>query len=309
MLKIILDTDIGDDIDDALALALALKSHRLDVIGVTCVYKNTALRARQAKKVISLCGDYQIPVYAGHGHTVTPQNFRVDIFSQYTEDLELPIYEYENMEEGICGESAIDFIIDSVKRWGDELVLVAVGPMTNIAHAIQQAPDVMKNAKLLIMGGDYRNDYGEWNISCDPVAADIVFRSGMTITCFGHEVSSTFLLSDEQLKAVFAETDSPLRSYLSHILRLWMDKNERNPILHDPVTIRILLDPDRFVFEKVSVQVQTEGPKRGHTFSSFDPEQTRSSSVYIVSQVQKELCIQSFFDTLFPEPNTMHVSP
>lgn len=301
MKKVLIDTDIGDDIDDALALALAMRSPQVEVTGVTCVYRDTALRARQAKKLLSLCGAEDIPVYAGYGSALVQKNEAENIYCQYTADLDDPMYDYENPQEGVCGESAIDFILESVRRLGDALTLICIGPLTNIARAVRKDPEIMRGARLLMMGGDYRNQYAEWNICCDPEAARIVFESGMDIACVGHDITSRFVLNQQDLDRFFAETDDALQRYLAQIMRLWLDKNRRMPILHDPITVQALITPERFTFEKAAVWVETRGEfTRGMTVRVWGVAAPAKQRVRVACEADTAFGKATFFETVFP---------
>ena len=179
MNKFILDTDIGDDIDDAFALDLALKLG-LELVLVTTVFRDTVARAAIAKKLISLHGR-EVPVYAGMGETLDGENNRPPL-CQWTDDL--TAYAPQNASP----EEAVDAILDAARRYGKDLRILAIGPLTNLAHAIRKDKEAMlATGGIVMMGGDYVNHYAEWNIRCDLTAAKEVFDSGIKIVAVGHE--------------------------------------------------------------------------------------------------------------------------
>jgi purine nucleosidase/pyrimidine-specific ribonucleoside hydrolase len=172
-LKILIDMDIGDDIDDAFALLLAMDMG-IEIVGITTVFKNTAERARLTKKLLKLFGNgYEnVPVYAGYGKPLRDDADEKGHLCQYTADLEDDCY----TPDSICPERAVDFIIECCERYKDELTVIAIGPFTNIAEVIKKAPHALGLASnVIIMGGAYFRQYADWNVSCDPDAEKIMF--------------------------------------------------------------------------------------------------------------------------------------
>lgn len=255
MKKYIIDTDIGDDIDDAFALDLALHCG-LDLIGVTTVFRNTQKRAAIAKKLISLHGR-TIPVYAGRGITLDGKDERHFPVCQWTEELFEEGCFADNGEE----EEAVDFLVSAARKYGEELVIVAIGPLTNVAAAIGKDAGAMRRANLCMMGGDFVRHDVEWNIFCDVTAADTVFSSGMVITAFGHEVTSKTRITPRQQEYIMAMDKTPRLAFLAHLSRLWAKTKQEGwlIVLHDVLVVRYLTDPGTVAFERAPVAVETEG--------------------------------------------------
>ncbi len=250
--KFILDTDIGDDIDDAYALDFALKKN-LPLLGVTTVFRWADDRARIAKKMAVLYGK-KLPVYAGlkgawdaDGHCC-----------QWTADLENEAYAPDN-ENGIPSD-AIDFIVQSAKRYGKNLVLLAIGPLTNIAAAIEKDPSAMSGiGGVIMMGGDYANQYVEWNINCDIPAAKTVFSSDLPVTAFGCEVTSKFVVSEKQQRYMLNMRGSEYKKYLSLLTNLWL--KSKLPgwriCLHDVMVVRQAYE-NYCDFAEIDMHLETE---------------------------------------------------
>lgn len=308
MRKYIIDTDIGDDIDDIFALYFAIKDKSLDVIGVTTVFKNSALRARMAKKSLKLLGREDIPVYAGYGlpldeRTPVPTNTK---FCQYTSDLENKEYDYDNVNEGCQGESAVDFIIESAKKYRNDLTVIALGPQTNLAKAILKAPDIMKDIKIIIMGGAYYMQYREWNIICDVAAAKIVFDSRIDLSCVGYDVTKDIQPGRKFHDKVMASYGDGDMGYLYEVVRLWTEDYKRDIILHDPLTIYYAIYPERIFMEKVPVYLETEGKYgKGMTFNldfqhQYDDREFENK-VNCAKAVDKKVFIRYFIKTVFGE--------
>lgn len=202
MKKLILDLDTG--VDDALAIFYALGSPEIELIGITGTYGNVLVEqgVRNALAVTDLLGHPEVKVYQGLPHSSTTDHFDV-----------LPISAFIHGENGIGDvtipdsnrsvetESAVDFIIDAVKTYGKDLVYVPTGPMTNIAAALDKAPEIKDEiGEIVLMGGALTvpgnvNAWTEANISQDPDAADRLFRSGAPVTMIGLDVTLQTLLT------------------------------------------------------------------------------------------------------------------
>ena len=211
MKKYIIDTDIGDDIDDAFALDLALKLD-LDLVCVTTVFRNVRERAAIAKKMLRLYGK-KLPVYAGYGATLDgrDENFRI---CQWTPDLEWEEYAPDNSSP----EEAVDAILSAARVYKKEFWLLALGPLTNVASAILKDREAMRGiGGIVMMGGDFVNHYAEWNIRCDVAAADAVFSSGVNIVAFGHEITSQTRLTPAQQRYVFSMKQDAYHAYLAEL--------------------------------------------------------------------------------------------
>ena len=186
--RIILDTDIGTDVDDALAVALAALSPELTVEGITTVYGDVALRARMAVKILRLLGREDIPVLAGAEHVLLRNRPLWWLGHEgdgllTAEDANLPF----------DPRHAVDFIIQTVMDNPGEITLVAIGPFTNLAIALAREPRLAENVKnVIIMGGSARLgangmelEYIDHNVKCDPESAALLFTAGLAHTLHG----------------------------------------------------------------------------------------------------------------------------
>ncbi len=255
-MKFIFDTDIGDDIDDALALDLALRLG-YDILGVTTVFRNTVMRARIAKRQLALFGRGDIPVYAGYGKTLSGCADENAPLCQYTPELESPEYAPDG-----TGEAAIDFLIESAKKYGDDLTIIAIGPLTNLACAVQKDPVAMRGVhRILAMGGDFVHQYSEWNILCDVEAAQIVYEAELPMICFGHEITRRTAVTQEMQNTLFALSGTPYREYIATLVRLWYRSKppEFLVVLHDVLTTYYAVAPEFFGTKKTLVKVETKG--------------------------------------------------
>ena len=253
-MKYIIDTDIGDDIDDAFALDLALKQG-VDLVCVTTVFRNTRERAQIAKRMCGLFGA-DVPVYAGYGDTLNGGMATNVRLCQWTPELEG--YAPDNSE----AEEAVDALLNAARRYGQGLTVLALGPLTNIARAIEKDAAAMRSiGGIIMMGGDFRNHYAEWNICCDAEAASLVFSSGVSVTAFGHEVTSRMRLTHEEQAYVFSMKQDAYHAYLAELSRLWYASKPAGwrMVLHDVMVVRYAVDPLYCRMERAPVAVELKG--------------------------------------------------
>lgn len=263
MRKYILDTDIGDDIDDAFALDLALKKN-LPLAGITTVFKNTDDRARIAEKMLALAGK-SLPVYAGLSQTLDGIARTTEHCCQWTEDLADNKYSPENFNGKNCDENAaVDFIVESAKKYGKDLYILAIGPLTNVAAAILRDKKALGQiGGVIMMGGDYANQYTEWNIFCDVKAAEVLFTSELNITAFGHEVTSGFSITERQQDYIFNMNGDAYSSYLSELSRLWVLSKPSlkwRIVLHDVLVVRQAVEEGFCKTKEIEMHLETENP-------------------------------------------------
>lgn len=239
--KIIINTDLGDDIDDAVAIALALASDEIEVKGITTVYKNTKLRAKMVKDLLEIYGRYDIPVFAGYG---MPLIERVDIN-------EAPVQIENLLKDHILDEEvdAVDFIISTIKE-EPETIIVEMGPQTNLALAFLKEPDIMKNAKIVAMGGSFLSTFPEWNIACDPEAFRIVTDFANNLTMIGLDVTKYCKVTENKLLKI-KEINSPQIQYLYKGMEVFMKKTGYPITLHDALLIVHLIN-DKLITMKQS---------------------------------------------------------
>ena len=271
-LKLLLDTDIGDDIDDAFALALILKTKELNLLGVTTVYKNVLQRAKLAKYELSLLGRPDIPVHLGANKPLEREIIRWN-YEHVGPDGLIDIAHYipSKMEkEEPDGDDAVSYILDTIKKHPHEIVLVAIGPLTNVALAYQKDPKTFSMLKgLCLMAADYENQIPEWNVRVDPEAAEIVFHSGVPIRCVGCNVTRECRLTPEDVSEI-ASIKEPAVELCSEMLSIWLKDHPGRPgVMHDALAVAELTK--RFCdYAECRVDIQPDGrsvPDTGKTGS------------------------------------------
>ncbi len=248
-LPILLDTDIGSDIDDAFALALIVESPELDLLGVTTVSGDTAARARLAAKMLWMAGRKEVPVVAGDpGKPMRMEQTR------WALDFTSP---------QLRPEKAVDFLKAEIERQPGEITLVAIGPLTNVGALLKRHPEVGKKIKrIVLMGGSIARGYGkdprpaaEYNIAADPAAAQAVFSSGVPILMVPLDVTAMLQLDNVGLHRVFSHL-SPLTDALTLLYYLW---NQETPTLFDPMAVAMLIDPALCETQELAIEVDSKG--------------------------------------------------
>lgn len=258
MIPIFLDTDIGDDIDDALALVVALRSPEVELRGVTTVFRDAGRRAQMALRVLELAGRPEVPVWAGESLPLG------QAWEQIPEGARLG-KQFEKLPEGTLGVQpghavpALKAAIQDAHAAGEKLTVVPIGPLTNIAKLFQEHPEVIERCRVVLMGGQWQCKQAEWNIRCDPEAAAVVFESGADLMMVGLDVTVPCKLSPEQVQQI-RDHGTSLTDLLAEFTSAW----GRVVTLHDPLTILTLFN-DCVQFEPMHLRVELEGEKRAFT--------------------------------------------
>ncbi|MFB0561108.1 MAG: nucleoside hydrolase [Candidatus Lokiarchaeia archaeon] len=279
MKKIIIDTDVGMDVDDSYAISLAAKSPELNVLGITTVYGDTLLRARIALKLLQLAGRSDIPVIVGEKEPIS-ENKQAFMLGFEGKGILTP----EDEKLKVTPGNAVDIIISKALASKKDLTIIAIGALTNVAAAIKKEPDIKKGLKeFVIMGGvinppeinGKKVPYDtEYNFTCDPEATRIVFESGIPITLvpMGITMNPENYLSEKELIKL-REANTPLTRTLLEMTKIWMGHyKELAPILdlspemvrswmHDPLTVTVTLKKEIFKIEKMNLRIDTQEEK------------------------------------------------
>jgi purine nucleosidase len=252
--KVIIDTDIGDDIDDAFAIALALKSHELEILGVSTTFGDTEARAKIVDRLLGEAGRTDIPVLAGAPtHTTNVMNQK-----RYGEGGHFGKAVHPN---------AVDFILGQIRLYPGQITLIAIGPLMNVGALIDKDPETfLKLKRVVIMGGSIECGYGElwfcpergpdaeWNIINDIPSAKKLFLSGVPL--YVMPLDSTQLKLDEVERAFLFRQGTALTDALTLLYHEW---GQQTPTLFDPVTVAFILDPKVCPVEPMHIRVDDKG--------------------------------------------------
>lgn len=260
MKNILIDTDIGDDIDDALAIGFALSCPELDVRAITTVYGDTDTRARLVLKLLKTFDREDIPIGVGMKKPLLGKKIMRPINQAVVLDKKeiLPASSREN---------AVDLIVSQAMSSNDPII-VSIGALTNVAIALAKEPDLVKKAKLVMMGGVVNAQQVECNINCDPEAARIVFDSGIEVVMVGLDVTMKCRLRQKELDNL-SNRDLPSTKLLMNMIKAWQTSTGIiYPMLHDPLAIAVSFDQSLVKMEPRQVNVETRGEfTRGFTIA------------------------------------------
>jgi len=269
--RIVLDTDIGTDVDDALALALALASPEIELVAVTTVSGDTALRARIAARLLALGGRADVPVYAG---CTRPLGGGAG-FAWFGHEGDGIL---DGSRDAIASEPAADALV-RLCRQEQGLELVAVGPLTNVAHALERAPDLAERiVRLTVMGGWLRGVVvGEnplppavdYNLCADPVASRRVLAAGIPTRLVPADVTVRVWLTESDVVAL-ERSALPLHGALARAVRVWSPLQrdlfaglgaplpaENAAFLHDPLALACAHDETFCTLEELPIEPVT----------------------------------------------------
>lgn len=241
---IILDTDIGDDIDDAFALALLLHAD-VDIKAITTVYRNSVQRARIVLKMLDIAG-VCVDVYAGED---SPLHQPVFVASFETLGPEgkpnIPHYDETSMGDYRVPQlRATEGIARLLDRFPGELTLCGIGPMTNFATVCTEYPQSFCKAKeILLMGGELTGAFAEWNVLCDPEAFEIVLSSGVPVRMVTYEPTSRCILTKEDVQ-MFADSEREMNRLLYSMVQKWQTDSKRShpPTIYDGLAVSALTE-------------------------------------------------------------------
>lgn len=256
--RVAVDTDIGDDIDDAFALALASLSPELELKAVTTVYGEVRARAELAARLLGALGREDVPVAVGAPHPLVGEApaWR----PAYYEGLK----GVEGRSARIVRESAVD-LLESLIESGEIDVLVTVGPLTNAALLFLKRPDLAGRVRLVSMCGAFTLNTAEYNIKCDPEAASRVLAAPCDKLLVGLDVTLKCRMSREMVEELYGLGEE-YAQVLSSYTRVWMERSGHLPILHDPLAVATVFAPHLVKAEPARVEVELAGRyTRGYT--------------------------------------------
>jgi len=275
--KIIIDTDPG--VDDAIAILMALASPDLDVVGLTTVFGNAAtdVTTRNALVLLEAADRTDISVAVGESKPIAADY--LGPVPQVHGPNGLGGTELLQHSGAPIDLGAADFIYASALKSARELTLLTLGPLTNIAVALQAHPDLTDLvAEVVVMGGNAlvpgnATPTAEANINNDPEAADIVFGADWDVTMVGLDVTHEINLSGAAIDAI-GGADTATSRVLASAIPFYRNFFEGisgidGIFVHDPATVAYLIDPDAFTSNEWPIRVETESFSRGKTWPNL----------------------------------------
>lgn len=267
-MKILLDTDIGSDIDDSVCLAYLLAHPDCELLGVTTVGGRPGIRADIAASLCVQAG-MDIPISVGAAQPL--------IVDQHMPEPELSVALNRWPHNRRAGKTAaFDLLRRTIRRYPNEIALVAIGPLTNIALLCATDPEAAALVRVLvIMGGNFAptssaGDSGlqakagiEWNMYCDPHAAAIVFRSAIPhVQIVGHDVTRRVSMTEAEVRADFR---SPLLLQVLDYADEFFRRDNDVLTFHDPLAGALALREELFTLQRGTIEVDLSPDHEGMT--------------------------------------------
>ena len=256
---VIIDTDIGDDVDDAFAVALALQSPELKILGITTAWGNTPLRAKLVARFLQETGRTDIPIAVGT--------------EKYPAKGKLTFSQAKYAERGPdrTFPAAVDFLLAQIRQHPNEITLIAIGPETNIGEAIDRDSATFRKLKrVVLMGGSVYRGYDgfnyptakpqpqpEWNILCDIPAAQKLFTSGVPL--YVMPLDSTQIKLQELERAKIFSTGTSITDALTLLYHQWSYGSQITPTLFDAVAVAYAIKPELCPTTPLRLRVDEQG--------------------------------------------------
>ncbi len=256
-MKVLLDTDIGTDIDDAWALGYAVKSPSFQLLGVTVTDADTVQRAKLACKLLYRLGRTDVPVAVGRQTAAVPAD-RIDYQFTWAEDFQA--YRPVSIP-------AVEFLADTIRKNPGEVTLIAVGPLQNVGDLVRRYPDVVPLVKrVVLMSGSIganassSSSVAEWNVKLAIPEAQAVYAASWPVTIVPLD-STTYVRLEHGERAKLRDARTPLVVALEALLRLWSDEPTSRMTLHDQMALAEAQHPGQFFgrCESMPIRVDAEG--------------------------------------------------
>jgi purine nucleosidase len=259
--KVVFDTDIGDDLDDAFALALAVSTPKLEVVGVTTAWGDTELRARLVARFLDQTGHGGIPVAIGP-RTASKSPFTQD---RWAERFPKPAGGWAD---------GLDLILNAIRQSPGQVTLISVAPLSNVGALIDKDPATFRLLKqVVIMGGSIRRGYGdlgytpnhgpdpEYNILLDIPSARKLFASGVPI--YAMPLDSTQLKLDEVKRGALFSQGTRVTDTLMQLYAQWTQSTQSpTPTLYDAMAVAVTIDPRLCPTQPMRIDVDDKGYTR-----------------------------------------------
>lgn len=303
---IILDSDPG--IDDSLAILLALASPEIVLDGISTIHGNasTAQVTTNALAILELAKAGDIPVYKGCDLPLVKES----LLSPETHgDSGLGYAKLSEPQSRPQIKHGCDFLIESILSSQNEITLVAIGPLTNIAMAIRKEPRIVEKVKeVFIMGGAIQHAgnttaLAEFNTFVDPHSAHIVFHSGMPITLTPLDVTYQCIFLKADLDRLL-RIDSPITKFIADATRFYMEFHDEYQkidgcVINDPMTLALTFMPEICDYQELVVDVDiSTGVGLGNTFADFYNYEKKAPNMKVAMGVRPRMFMELFLERM-----------
>lgn len=306
--KIIMDCDPG--IDDSLAILLAGKSEALDLCALTIVSGNIEVKqaSLNAIKALDMVDRRDVPVY--RGEALPLKKTYVDATDTHGED---GVGEnFYTVIDRCEKEHAVDYLIKKLHEEPNEYVILALGPLTNMAKVIEKDKEALHLAKeIIVMGGAARingncSPVAEYNFWVDPDAAKVFFNENLeNVTLVPLDVTFKTVFSPA-MREMLHQFHDKIGDYVNEITQFYVDfhwNQERTLgcVINDPLVVAYVINRHVCSTEKALVDVETDGIGIGQSLCDFELRDSTKNAVSICTKVDKDLFFDIFLHTIFKE--------
>jgi purine nucleosidase len=295
-IPVLLDTDIGSDIDDAVCLGYLLRQPRCELLGITTVSGQPRLRAAMADAVCQAAGRREVAIHSGHDlslvnrEAIQPEVPHAAILQRFP----------HRAPESFPERTAVEFLRQQIRSRPGEITLLAIGPMTNLGLLFSLDPDCAKLLKrLVLMCGVFHAPppgwgHAEWNARLDPHATSIVYQAPVADhVSIGLDVTLRCLYPSSNSIAAFKEAGGPL-DVVSAATEVWA-KHSHRVVFHDPLAGAVAFNPGLCTLRRGKVTVELASP-RSSGITYFDHAENGPHQVAL--EVQPEAFFKDYFSVV-----------
>ncbi|MGB6944857.1 MAG: nucleoside hydrolase [Bryobacteraceae bacterium] len=277
--SILIDTDAGSDDFMAVALLLAHPSVTIDAITVVNGVAHVDAGARKMGRLLDLAGRKHVPVFAGRNTPLRGTAEFPAAWRKISDDL--PGVALPPVSRAPETKRAADYLVERLKNARAPVQILALGPLTNIAEAMERDPSVAAHIRVIVlMGGAVRvpgnlqdggvfhtnNSTAEWNIFIDPVAASIVFRSGVPIRLIALDATNKVKIGPQFLREFETKARSPLGRVVAQVLEADRETIDQGIFYAwDPLAAAALLRPGIVKVAAMHIEIKLKPPEEGRT--------------------------------------------
>lgn len=294
--RLVLDMDPG--IDDALALLAACRWPQVDLLGVSVVAGNLPLEvvSANASGILRALGA-KSQVYKGAS---MPLHGKLHDAADIHGAQGLGYWQVEADAQRVSSVHAAKFLAETAQKYPHEVTLVATGPLTNVALALEHHPREMDNlAGVVLMGGALTapgnvTPVAEYNIYADPDAAELVFNSGLNVTMVGLDITRQVFLDSRDIENLSSQGE--VAEAVVAMASYYLERFEQLP-LHDPLALFAAVRPDLFEFKRVAIRVEGRGEHcRGQTIADWEGAHSWAKNVNVALGVDAHNCRELLLD-------------
>jgi purine nucleosidase len=257
-MKVIVDTDIGGDIDDAVALGYLLRQPRCELLGITTVGGEPEVRATLASAVCLASGRPDVPIHVGAGQPLLAPERQPHAYQSAALGERWPHRTFGSEN------TAIGFLRDTIRAHPGEVTLLTIGPLTNVGLLFALDPALPQLlGGLMVMGGAFdasERDH-EWNIVCDPHAAARVFAAPIALTSVGFDVTTHCRLDAEACRRRFVRAGGPFDFVLA-MAEVYFAAEQPEIVFHDPLAAALVFDPSLCITAERRIGVELLDERR-----------------------------------------------